>query len=191
VTARYSDDEMLAELRRVAAGEPLSRPLYTAARPAISAPAITARFGSWLAALEKAGVSSPYAYGGTWASCPICGDRFRVRGGVKAAKTCGRRSCTSELMSREHSHGDAASPQAARGRAGRVTKERGRCERCGLPPGPRAHDRHHRDRDPYNNDPANIEVLCRDCHAAEHDAAGDGWSAKKKRDESGRFLPVR
>lgn len=41
-----------------------------------------------------------------------------------------------------------------------------RCERCG-DAGPM--EIHHRDRDRTNNDPANLEALCRGCHLAEHD----------------------
>lgn len=40
-----------------------------------------------------------------------------------------------------------------------------RCERCG---GTRILQRHHRDRDPTNNQPANVEILCLGCHVEEH-----------------------
>ncbi len=39
------------------------------------------------------------------------------------------------------------------------------CQRCGARP---ARQRHHVDRDPQNNDPANVEMLCVPCHRAEH-----------------------
>jgi 5-methylcytosine-specific restriction endonuclease McrA len=39
------------------------------------------------------------------------------------------------------------------------------CVRCGLT---QSLHRHHKDRDPSNNDPANVEILCVPCHAAEH-----------------------
>ena len=41
----------------------------------------------------------------------------------------------------------------------------GPCNRCGKP---RARDVHHRDHDHRNNDPANLERLCRSCHNREH-----------------------
>ena len=34
------------------------------------------------------------------------------------------------------------------------------CELCGAP----GHDRHHKDGNPVNNDPSNIQSLCRRCH---------------------------
>ena len=40
------------------------------------------------------------------------------------------------------------------------------CSECGKT-GPRLH-RHHRDGNPMNNAPTNIEVLCAQCHATEH-----------------------
>ena len=42
------------------------------------------------------------------------------------------------------------------------TKE---CARCG---GTETLQRHHRDRDPTNNEPENVEILCAKCHGAEH-----------------------
>jgi ribosomal protein L37E len=37
----------------------------------------------------------------------------------------------------------------------------GMCERCNVKP---ARDRHHKDGNTFNNDPSNIERLCRSCH---------------------------
>ena len=97
--------------------------------------------------------------------CPICGEPFRKRGGVKDAKTCGRPECTRALMRRSaRSKGNEATLQAARGRAQRLLAA-ARCARCGST---RHVDVHHRDRNVFNNDPANLEPLCRKCHAAEH-----------------------
>lgn len=39
-----------------------------------------------------------------------------------------------------------------------------KCEKCGA----KAEDRHHKDRDPGNNEPSNIIGLCRPCHIAAH-----------------------
>ncbi len=41
----------------------------------------------------------------------------------------------------------------------------GPCERCGAP---QAKDVHHRDHDHTNNDPKNLERICRSCHTKEH-----------------------
>lgn len=40
-----------------------------------------------------------------------------------------------------------------------------RCDRCDSTNGVQ---RHHIDRDPMNNDPSNVEVLCQACHTADH-----------------------
>jgi hypothetical protein len=168
---RYSDDEMLDELRRVAAlvDGPLSRPKFIAARPRISAPAITARFGSWLKAITLAELPPAYRFGGVWRRCPVCDEQFRFEGGVKARLTCGKKSCTGQLMSEKRSKGRAASKSAARGRAKRVIAADA-CERCGRDGSESRIERHHKDRDPYNNARENLEALCHDCHVAEHSA---------------------
>jgi hypothetical protein len=173
MTQRYTDDEMLGELRRVHAeiGRALSRPAYIAARGRISAPAIEKRFGGWLSALERAGVPSPYRFGGQWFACPVCGDAFRSNAGRKSRRTCSEK-CARVIRSGERSAlwlGDDVTPQAARARARRqvcVTA----CERCGHDGSRYRLDVHHRDGNPYHNDPANLEVLCRSCHMREHAA---------------------
>jgi hypothetical protein len=62
---------------------------------------------------------------------------------------------------------------AGRKRAQRAIPEMTKCNRC-----PETSDlqRHHVDRNPMNNDPSNLEVLCQTCHAAEH--ASDGTWGK-------------
>lgn len=183
MTRKYSDEEMLDELRRVAGGAvTMSRPHFQASRPRISAPAIMARFGSWRAALEAAGLRSPTIKGGQQRPCDVCGTPYRFDGGRNARKTCSR-ECSSRLMSGQRSKGDEASLSAARGRAAAVVPP-GPCMRCGAPEGKRAHDRHHKDRNPYNNARSNIERLCRACHVAEHKAVGDGWSTPKSQPTS-------
>jgi Homing endonuclease associated repeat len=179
VTNRYSDEEMLDDMRRVANGRRLIGPQFKR-EGRISIAAILVRFGTWRDALARAGLPAPVAEkGGRHRPCDICGKPYRFGGGPKSSKTCGR-ACSGELRSRSLTAGDSASLQAARGRAARVAPMR-QCDRCGAPPGKRAHDRHHRDRNPYNNDPSNVEVLCRGCHVEEHRAAGDGWSTSKNR----------
>lgn len=55
--------------------------------------------------------------------------------------------------------GDAARSVTKRQRASNYNRQ-GECERCGKP----GYDKHHRDGDPGNNDPRNVEWLCRRCH---------------------------
>jgi len=165
---KYTDEEMLAELKRVAAivDGPLSRPKYLKCGPRISAAAISVRFGGWLSAVKRAGLDPAYKYGGIWFDCPICGRRFRSGNGKKARRTCSKK-CTGRLMSRQRSRGDDASKQAARGRASNVVRK-GRCERCGHDGSIHRLECHHRDKNVYNNAHENIEVLCISCHKKTH-----------------------
>lgn len=55
--------------------------------------------------------------------------------------------------------GDCASEKAGRSRALRLFPS-GPCIRCDDPNG----ERHHKDGDTLNNDPNNVEMLCRKCH---------------------------
>lgn len=57
--------------------------------------------------------------------------------------------------------GEMAGKDAGRARA-RTAYALGDCERCGRP----AKDRHHKDGNTLNNDPANVAILCRRCHMA-------------------------
>ena len=50
-----------------------------------------------------------------------------------------------------------------------------RCERCGEGP---PLEVHHRDRDRANNDPANLEAICKSCHIREHDRLKDRPAAR-------------
>ncbi|GAC1624916.1 MAG: hypothetical protein NVS9B13_19910 [Candidatus Acidiferrum sp.] len=59
----YSDESLLAELRRVAAlctDGPLSRRKFKELSPTVSTSAIQKRFGTWRSALEKAGLAQFY-----------------------------------------------------------------------------------------------------------------------------------
>jgi len=55
--------------------------------------------------------------------------------------------------------GERATVKAGRQRA-RASFALGPCERCGK----NGVERHHKDANPLNNDPENIEILCRHCH---------------------------
>lgn len=59
----YSDDSLLAELRRVAAlctDGPLTKKRFEGLSPSVSSSTMCHRFGGWRAALEKAGLSHMY-----------------------------------------------------------------------------------------------------------------------------------
>lgn len=61
--------------------------------------------------------------------------------------------------------GDAASKYTGHSRAvRRFALADGPCTRCGAA----AQVRHHRDGNPHNNAPANVELLCRACHMKHH-----------------------
>jgi len=63
--------------------------------------------------------------------------------------------------------GNDVKPQAARSRT-RKAFPIGPCNRCGIAPDQARVVRHHKDRNPRNNEPSNIERLCARCHTAEH-----------------------
>jgi hypothetical protein len=48
-----------------------------------------------------------------------------------------------------------------------------KAERCSLCGGTTTLQRHHIDRNPTNNDPSNVQILCQHCHAEEHKVAMD------------------
>lgn len=158
---------MLNEMRRVAltlGTVVLSGPKYmTIGR--INRQSIMTRFGSWREAVALAGLRSPTIKGGLRKACPMCGNLFRGGNGKKSAKTCSEK-CASDFMSAQRILSDEVTIQAARGRANRHKGDL--CERCGSCAVGRALHAHHKDRNPYNNDPSNIETLCVRCHWDEH-----------------------
>lgn len=97
-------------------------------------------------------------------SCVICGAEFRLRKlGPEQRSTCSPR-CMSLLLTRSRLKGEALTPESGRQRARRITPLV-ECQRCGQ----RGKlEVHHRDRNPVNNDPSNLETLCVPCHKAHH-----------------------
>lgn len=59
--------------------------------------------------------------------------------------------------------GDDVSERGGRARALRAYPNIGPCEKCGAAKS----ERHHKDGNTANNNPANIEILCRRCHMTE------------------------
>jgi hypothetical protein len=60
--------------------------------------------------------------------------------------------------------GDRATPKTGRGRALKQYPVLGACVQCGQP----ARHRHHVDRNPLNNEPENVQLLCTTCHGLAH-----------------------
>lgn len=168
---KYTDAEMIAALRNAAASlgtDTLSRPAYSRLKKGPSAPAIETRFRSWRNALAKADLNCTTVKGGQRISCRVCGQAFKGDRSKKSRRTCST-DCSKRLFqeSRANLKGDTSTPQAARGRArNRVAVLA--CGRCGRGVDGGRLEVHHHDRNPYNNTPENLEVLCVRCHKAEH-----------------------
>lgn len=87
--------------------------------------------------------------------------------------TCGRHPCPESCTCGRHFQGkgenshnwkaDADAISTGHKRAQKLFKNIGSCSKCGST---RWVERHHKDDNPLNNDPANIEILCRKCHIA-------------------------
>lgn len=178
---RYTDEVMLDELRRVARrhNNTLSVLLYKG-EGAISHHAIAARFGSWLNALGRAGVTPRYAYGGMWFSCPVCGEKFRSDNGAKSRRTCGPKCAAVSKASKTRTPN--ATPQAHRGRARTLLLQEGRevvCVECGGRGG--RIECHHRNGDHQDNRVENLEWLCVRCHRRHHDRINKMRHGKSRR----------
>ena len=59
--------------------------------------------------------------------------------------------------------GDNAPKKQGWRRAERMFKDIGLCKRCGI----KKAERHHKDGNTLNNDPSNVEFICRRCHMKE------------------------
>lgn len=88
-------------------------------------------------------------------ACPSCGEK-------KARHAAFCRRCSPLIRGQNHYgwKGDLTSKPGKRGRAENALLPVGALCSCGA----LAVDRHHKDNDPGNNSPANIEWLCRRCH---------------------------
>lgn len=108
-----------------------------------------------------------------WTSlvCERCQQPFRV----KPCQAPGRRFCSAmcrslalpppKMFGNQHaSKGDQAGKMAMHYRARKAMATVALCNRCPVP----AEVVHHRDENPRNNDPANLERLCRPCHINHH-----------------------
>ena len=104
--------------------------------------------------------------------CEACGkqmERKRLKNGdlesllhFNKRPFCDRECMKAGFRARPKNH----KPDARMGRYhARNIKGPGSCERCGKPD---ALDVHHRDENPLNNSPENLERLCRGCHTRHH-----------------------
>lgn len=114
-------------------------------------------------------------------SCEACGGMMiqprwksgKLDGTFKNRRYCSLR-CYGKAQTKAHVQKSSAHRRAQR----QIQKVS--CNRCGAQ---KALHCHHKDRNPQNNAPVNIEVLCHRCHEQEHIAAGD-WG-------KGRRLPLK
>jgi ssDNA-binding Zn-finger/Zn-ribbon topoisomerase 1 len=107
--------------------------------------------------------------------CEACGVliyRTRMPGGKLMSRSvflkrrfCGKK-CAGKEFSKLYRQDDAE--HSASHRKARLLKPAGPCERCGKP----GRDVHHKDRNWRNNEPSNLERLCRSCHTAHHKREG-------------------
>ena len=108
--------------------------------------------------------------------CPFCGSllvRQPLRNGCMEsyADLRKRTYCNKECMKsafRVNYLKPPKSPDASRCHSRRMVSP-GACERCGKP---NAKDVHHRDHNPMNNSPENLERICRKCHMKAHNPRG-------------------
>ena len=127
-----------------------------------------------LLSTSKAGFTA--GMGARMTACPQCHVPFKPKRTTQ--KFCCR-PCLYASQRGEGHHswkGDQASRRAGRSRALRLFANRP-CEACDAPTA----ERHHEDGNPLNNDPANVRMLCRPCHLAQHDFVEIGGRGKSKR----------
>jgi HNH endonuclease len=97
--------------------------------------------------------------------CVVCGaqiDRLKIHLHKSGKNVCGP-TCRGMLKRRVRPKGAGYARKWLKTRA-----PINECERCGYAQHPEILVVHHKDRNRGNNDPANFEVLCPNCHAVEH-----------------------
>jgi 5-methylcytosine-specific restriction endonuclease McrA len=125
--------------------------------------------------------------------CPECGGPFSRRKGQDAtAKHCSYKCMAAargrSMRGQNHPFWKGGiSERAYRVRAiiRRRVQEIGRCEKCGATDNLQGHHKlSHSGHPELRDDPSNIEVLCSQCHAAEHPEIANAISIPRKRDGS-------
>ena len=103
--------------------------------------------------------------------CEVCGTKLERKrlpsGQLESLFHFGRRKyCNQRCMAKGFTGRWKENVLEVEGRyRARTITEKTQCERC---PNTANLDVHHRDGDPLNNDPSNLEVLCRSCHIRHH-----------------------
>ena len=111
-------------------------------------------------------------------SCLKCGVRFTPSGHNRDAKYCGlacARKHVAEL--RRQVEGGFLNSRLAKSV---LTKEIGRCQRCGYSDELGILEIHHIDRNPRHCSRDNLILLCPNCHSIDHLRNGDGQFANNK-----------
>lgn len=129
-------------------------------------------------------------------TCAECGVRFERRKGYSGpgrycSKRCARTGAGRACRGDHHPNwkgGIAERPHSVRSATRRRVRDVGKCERCGSKTNLQGHHkiRYSVNRD-KGDDPANIEVLCDGCHAAEHPALSG--MIRRPRTKSGSMRP--
>lgn len=99
-------------------------------------------------------------------NCEYCGTamvRPRWSNGKLDSLFHQRRFCSVRCCADQRLLMDAPTDNAGRRRAQKAF-HLGPCERCQKP----GEERHHKDENPKNNEPQNIEILCKSCHSIHH-----------------------
>lgn len=95
-----------------------------------------------------------------WITCETCGEQVLAEVGHRY---CSVRCSKMETLNPQWK-GDQAPPNTARRRA----HNRYRNDACSQCRSTERVERHHRNKNTYDNTPANIEILCHKCHAKAH-----------------------
>ena len=101
--------------------------------------------------------------------CKACGERLKLRtvnGRTEDTARLRQRTFCNRACMTEHMEGRTKVANDRNGRRQAAKAVKPRCEMCGRSPS-RLHV-HHRDDDPQNNHPSNLQTLCPSCHRRCH-----------------------
>lgn len=120
----------------------------------------TAMIGSTVEMGNSERKFSPIKPKGPYDQCPQCR-------GWKAKKAPICRDCKPRVLVRvRRTRSKQLTANDSRKDARRLYPDLERCERCGATSQEKRLERHHRDGNPFNNSPTNIQPVCRRCHMA-------------------------
>lgn len=110
--------------------------------------------------------------------CQYCGkqmERKRYNGTLESMNVFLRRKYCDQLCMAKAQEKESVTLAALRSRAEKLRKKS--CQRCGATANLQVH---HKDRNPANNAPDNIETLCSSCHTTTHWEEGKVPNQKKR-----------